>query len=197
MTDPLVPLGDGHTPLDDDDRQGLRPTYITTRGELYDAEQANILRALAGRRRPTVERLLDDKYLRRLHKSMFEEVWTWAGQYRQREITFGYDPAIISASVRDLVADAQTWVEHNTYERDELAVRFHHRLVVIHPFRNGNGRHTRICADYLVRALGGRRFTWGAHSGASTEQIRDNYFAALRHADRENDFAQLVAFARS
>lgn len=197
MTNPLVPVGDGHTPLDEDDRVGLRLTYITTRGELYDAEQANMLRALAARRRPNVKRLLDDQYLRGLHKAMFEEVWTWAGQYRLREITFGFDPTIISASVRDLVADAQTWVQHDTYERDELAVRFHHRLVVIHPFLNGNGRHTRVCADYLVRALGAQRFTWGALRGGTTEEIRGRYLAALRRADREDDFGDLIAFART
>lgn len=197
MTDPLVPAADGHTPLDEDDREGLRLTYITTRGELYDAEQANMLRALAARRRPNIKRLLDDQYLRRLHKAMFEEVWTWAGQYRLRETTFGFDPTIISASVRDLVADAQTWVQHGTYERDELAVRFHHQLVVIHPFRNGNGRHTRVCADYLVQALGAKRFTWGALSEGTTEEIRGRYIAALRRADREDDFGELIAFART
>lgn len=90
-----------------------------------------------------------------------------------------------------------TWVEHNTYERDELAVRFHHQLVAIHSFPNGNGRHSRICADYLVRALDGQRFTWGARSIASTEEIRHSNLAALHLAEADADFTDLVTFARS
>ena len=193
--DPLLPLGDGHTPLGDDDRQGLKLTYITTPGELNEAEQESILRARQGRRHPTLQALLDDKYLRDLHRAMFGDVWAWAGSYRRLEASIGIDPAQIAVCVRDLVADAKTWAEHE----DPLcaAVRFHHRLVWIHPFPNGNGRHGRQAADYLMEALEQPAFTWGAVCGAvDVEGTRRRYLAALREADT-GDLVPLERFVVS
>ena len=195
MSDPLVPVGDGHTDLTEDDRVGLIPGYITTRGDLFAAEQRNIARALL-RRPPSIGTLLDDGYLRRLHRDMFGEVWAWAGQYRRRETNLGIDPRQISVSVRMLIDDAVAWVDHEAYEPDELAVRFHHRLVAIHPFPNGNGRHGRIAADYLVMALGRPRFGWGIDLDVNTEDLRAAYRQALQHADAGH-ITELITFARS
>ena len=194
MSDPLLPVGDGHTELTEDDRVGLIPSYIATRGDLVVAEQRNIARALL-RRRPPVQSLLDDGYLRRLHREMFGEVWEWAGHYRRHETNLGIDPRQIQVSVRTLVDDAIVWVDNETYGPDELAVRFHHRLVFIHPFPNGNGRHGRIAADYLGLALGRRRFSWGANLHVRTEELRATYRNALQRAD-DGEIEELVAFAR-
>jgi Fic-DOC domain mobile mystery protein B len=177
VTDPFVPVGDGHTELSEDDRLGLIPTHIATRGELFDAEQTNIAQALL-RRRPTVTQLLDDKYLRELHKAMFNQVWKWAGRYRRTEANIGIDPDQIPVEVRSLADDATGWVEYGTYEPDELAVRLHHRLVAIHPFPNGNGRHGRIAADYLITALRYEPLSWGTNLNVDTDELR----AAYRHA---------------
>jgi Fic-DOC domain mobile mystery protein B len=181
-SDPLLSVGDGHTPIGDDDRQGLKLSYITTRGELNEAEQENILRARQRRRPPTLEALLDDGYLRNLHRAMFGDVWAWAGSYRRLETSIGVDPAQIAVCVRSLVDDAKIWAEHE--EPLVVAVRFHHRLVQIHPFPNGNGRHGRQAADYLMRASGQPAFTWGAVSAAGdVQETRRRYLAALREAD--------------
>jgi Fic-DOC domain mobile mystery protein B len=195
MNDKLLPVGDGQTELSEEDRLGLIPSYIATRGELFDAEQRNIVEALL-RPPPSIALVLDDKYLRDLHKAMFGAVWTWAGEYRQRETNIGIDPVRVSTEVRTLVDDARAWVEYGSYERDELCVRFHHRLVHIHPFVNGNGRHGRVAADYLVASLGGDRFTWGAGSEVSTDELRTAYRRALEVAD-QGEVAELVGFARA
>jgi Fic-DOC domain mobile mystery protein B len=195
MSDALLPIGDGHTDLSEEDRLGLLPTYIATRGELFDAEQRNIVEALL-RPSPTTARMLDDRYLRELHRAMFGAVWGWAGSYRRRETNIGIDPLRISTEVRTLVDDAKAWVEHGSYERDELCVRFHHRLVYIHPFVNGNGRHGRVAADHLVASLGGDRFTWGAGSRVGTAELRTAYRRALVVAD-QGDLTELVRFARA
>ena len=193
--DPLLPLGGGHTPLDGDDREGLKLTYITTRSELNEAEQENILRARRGRRHPTLQAFLDDKYLRDLHRAMFGDVWAWAGSYRRLETSIGIDPARIAVGVRDLVADTKIWAEHE--EPLCVAVRFHHRLVLIHPFPNGNGRHGRQAADYLMEALKQPPFTWGAVGGrGDAEGTRRQYLAALREADN-GDLAPLEQFVVS
>jgi Fic-DOC domain mobile mystery protein B len=195
VIDPLVPSGDGHTELSDEDRFGLIPTYISTRGELFDAEQRNIVQALL-RRPPAAAVLLDDSYLRGLHKAMFDQVWKWAGRYRNRETNIGVAFEHISAETRNLVDDTKAWVEHATYEPDEIAVRFHHRLVAIHPFPNGNGRHGRIAADYLIAALDSEPFTWGRRLDAHTDELRAAYLEALHLADN-NEFDALLVFARA
>jgi Fic-DOC domain mobile mystery protein B len=195
MTDALVPIGHGHTELSEDDRLGLIPTYIATRGELFEAEQRNIAEAMLGRH-PTSAELLDDSYLRQLHRVMFRKVWRWAGTYRRRETNIGIDPIDITVAVRDLVRDATTWIELGTYEPDELAIRFHHRMVAIHPFPNGNGRHGRIAADYLVTSLGHPAFTWGSKLDVDTDELRRRYIEALHDAD-DGDISGLIEFARN
>jgi Fic-DOC domain mobile mystery protein B len=194
LSDRLVPLGEGHTEPAEEDRFGLIPTYIATRGELFDAEQRNIAQALL-RRLPTLDTLLDDMYLRDLHKAMFGQVWEWAGRYRLRETNIGIDPSDIPIAVRALVENAKAWVECSAYDADELAIRFHHGLVVIHPFPNGNGRHSRVAADYLVRLLGRKPFSWGAGLAVDTKGLRAAYLQSLEHAD-QGEIAELVAFAR-
>lgn len=193
--DPLLPLADGHTPLGEDDLRGLKLSYITTRGELNEAEQENILKCRQNNRQPTLEELKDDNYLRALHRSMFGDVWDWAGTYRRLETSIGIDPAQISVSVRGLVADATIWAAHEVPLN--VAVRFHHRLVWIHPFPNGNGRHGRQAADYLMQSLGQPPLTWGALGGAGdVDGIRRRYVAALRAAD-QGELEPLQAFVIS
>lgn len=197
MSDPLVPVGDGHTEVTAEERAELIPTWISTRGELYAAEEANIAAGTIGLAPPTAV-LLDDLYLRRLHKRMFDEVWDWAGVFRRRETNLGIDPREIPTAVRALVTDARAWVEHGTFGVDELCARFHHQLVAIHPFVNGNGRHGRIATDLLAKSLDASAFTWGRHLGVDTAELRLRYRTALQRADRDrDDLADLIAFARS
>ena len=75
-------------------------------------------------------------------------------------------------AVRQLLDDTKAWIEHKSYARDEIAVRFHHRLVQIHPFANGNGRHARLMADLLVIELGAERFSWGRTNLQDANDVR-------------------------
>ncbi len=195
MNDPIQQANAGQTLLTEEARRGLKLRYVTTRAELNEAEQANILRALTRARRPTLAQILDDLYLRRLHRRMFGGVWDWAGTYRTSETNIGVPPAQIATSVRDLVADARAWIDAGD-PPDRIATRVHHRLVQIHPFPNGNGRHGRVAADYLVVALGRAAFTWGAAGGLDYAQLRSEYVTALRRADG-GGLDSLLAFVRA
>ncbi len=195
MGDPLVPEGVGHTELSEEDREGLIPSYIATRADLFDAEQRNITNALR-RREPSTDGLLDDKYLRDLHRAMLDQVWIWAGRYRTRETNIGIDPRQIAPAVRTLVGDVRIWVEMETFEPDELAARFHHRLVQVHPFPNGNGRLGRIAADYLLLSMSEPAFTWGRNLDVATDQLRRGYRQALQRAD-DGHIDELLTFCRS
>jgi Fic-DOC domain mobile mystery protein B len=189
---------DGQTPLDEDEAAQILRRAITTRGELDTIEQENIAQAVqwaSGRKRSS-DAVLDEPFLRRLHKRMFGDVWRWAGTYRQTARNIGVDAWMIPQEVAVLIGDSRYWVEHNTYESIELSVRFHHRLVAIHPFPNGNGRHSRLAADLLIASIDGEPLTWGSRLELDGAAIRARYLAALRLADA-GDLADLIGFARS
>ena len=195
MTDPLDQQDDASTPLDEEEREGLIPSYITLRGELNEAEQANILEAedwAYGRKRD----VLSEDVLNGLHKRMFGKVWKWAGQYRTSGKNVGVEAYRIPIELRQLVDDCRYWAEHGTYDPDEIAVRFHHRLVSIHPYPNGNGRHGRLATDLLLIAMGQEPFSWGSANLVDPGETRARYVAALRAADN-HDLEPLKAFVRS
>lgn len=186
----------GATPLGPQELAGLRPTWITTRNELDEAEQANILSGMAWARRSRKSELLSETYVCSLHRAMFGEVWTWAGSYRVRETNIGVPPHQIPVGLREHLDTARYWVDKRPFEPDEIAVLVHHRLVQIHPFPNGNGRHTRLMADLVAGQLGRPPFSWGRRSLTDAGPVRRAYIAALREADNHN-IAPLLAFARS
>jgi Fic-DOC domain mobile mystery protein B len=191
----------GATPLSPDDMEGLRLSWVSTRAELDRAEAENILRgrtwAFSRRRAPYW--YLDSSGCRDLHRRMLGDVWSWAGQLRTRETNIGVDPAAIAVGLHDALADVRAQIGDGVemaYPRDELALRFHHRLVSIHPFRNGNGRHARLATDLLMRDVGGLALSWGGLDEEGDVARRDDYLAALRQADRLDAVTGLVSFAR-
>ena len=195
MTNPLDGQDDASTPLTEEEREQLIPSYITLRSELNEAEQANILEAeewAFARKRD----VLDERFLKTLHKRMFGRVWRWAGQFRQSERNIGVDAYRISTDLRQLIDDCRYWIENETFDPDEIATRFHHRLVSIHPFPNGNGRHARLATDLLLTALGRPRFSWGRVNLVDPGETRQAYVAALRAADN-HDYGPLLDFVRT
>ncbi len=195
MTDPLVPQDDGGTELTEEEREGLIPSYITLRSELNEAEQANILEAeewAFARKRD----LLEEEFLNNLHKRMYGNVWRWAGRYRTSGKNIGIDAYGIPTELRQLLDDCRYWIENGTYEPDEIAVRFHHRIVSIHCYPNGNGRHARLATDLLLRSIGQERFSWGGENLVDVGETRERYIAALQAAD-EHDIGPLLEFVRS
>jgi len=196
----LFEADDSQTELAPEERKGLKPAYVTYRDELNREEQGNVLKAekwLFGRkRRFGAMDLIDQGFICQLHKRMYGDVWDWAGKFRQSDRNIGVDYYRIPQEMRVFLDDARYWLEHGTYAADELAVRFHHRLVWIHPFPNGNGRLSRLMADRLVVGMGEPRFTWGRAQLVDVGDTRTGYIKALRQADG-HDFHALLAFARS
>lgn len=188
----------GATPLDPDELRGLKLHHITTREELNRFEQDNIndaLQWLANRRRS--DDILTEKFIKTLHKKMFGKVWQWAGTFRRSGKNIGVDWAQFPFYLRTLLNDVQYWIDHQTYPPDEIGVRFHHRVVSIHLFTNGNGRHARLMTDLLLeRILGGKVFTWHSKNLADGENVRNLYIEALKKADR-GDYSILLTFVRS
>lgn len=195
VTDLLLEQDDASTPLTHEEREGLLPSYITLRSELNEAEQSNILEAEEWAFARTRD-VLNESFLTNLHKRMFGRVWHWAGEFRRTERNIGIVPYRIPIDLRQLLDDCRYWIEHGTYEPDEIAARFHHRLVFIHPFPNGNGRHARLAADLLLVKLGRPRYSWGQINLVDPGETRKRYVSALRAADNQ-DIRPLLEFVRS
>ncbi|MBS0220365.1 MAG: mobile mystery protein B [Proteobacteria bacterium] len=186
---------DDQTPLTEEERKSLIPTHIALRSELNELEQGNIAEAdrwAFSRKRNA----LSEPFLRGLHRRMFNRVWKWAGDYRTTERNLGVAPYRIQPDLMQAIGDARYWMENTTYAADEMAVRFHHRIVLVHPFPNGNGRWSRLAADLLIVQQGGGRFTWGSTNLQALSDVRRAYIDALHAADN-HDLEPLIAFARS
>ena len=195
MNGPFDQPDDAATALDEEEKVGLIPSYITTRGELNEAEQANILEAAEwafARKRD----VLEERFLDNLHTRMFKHVWKWAGTHRRTDKNVGVDAYQIPTELRRMIDDCRYWIEHETYPPDEIAARFHHRLVWIHAYPNGNGRHARLATDLLLNSLNQPPFSWGQDNLVDAGETRQRYVDALRAADK-HDFAPLNAFVRS
>lgn len=194
-----ITYNDGQTPLDEDEKEGLKIKSISTRGELDEFEQQNIEDAMQWSlsRKFKPEQILTERFIQELHKKMYGSVWNWAGEYRKTNKNIGVDKFEIPVHVRNLIDDTTYWLEQNVYKPDELAIRFKHRLVSIHCFPNGNGRHSRMIADIIIEKLYQLPvFTWGSKTYLDENHLREKYLTAIRKADK-GDFQLLLEFVRS
>jgi Fic-DOC domain mobile mystery protein B len=189
----------GQTPLDEDEKEGLLIPTVTTRGELDEFEQLGVEKAnewlLA--RKLSVNKILTEEFVKDLHKRMFNDIWKWAGEFRKTNKNIGVDKFTIGIELKNLLDDCNHWIENKVFSEDEIAVRLSHRMVAIHPFANGNGRHSRLMADVLINKVFGKSyFTWGSQSLGKEGEARRAYLKALREADNL-DYKSLIKFARS
>lgn len=190
---------EGQTPLAEEEKEGLLIPFITTQREMDEFEQQNIEKAMEWtlNRKSQKEQILSEKFVLDLHRKMFGEVWAWAGEFRRSDKNMGVDWKQISVSLKQLTDDCLHWIERKSYPEEEIAIRYKHRLVSIHCFSNGNGRHSRLMADVLIsRVFGKPVFTWGSANLNRTGESRSNYLKAVKEADRGN-IKPLIKFART
>ena len=188
---------DGATLLDPDEAEGLIPEHITRRWELDEWEQRNIIDAISWLEKSRPTDILNETFIRKLHRRMFGKVWRWAGTFRTTDKNIGGEWYQIRPRLKNLCDDTRVWLENETELPDEIAVRFHHRLVHIHPFPNGNGRHARLLTDlFLENILARPRFSWGGANLVNTGEARERYILSLQAADN-HDYQPLLTFVRS
>lgn len=190
---------DGQTPLSEEEKDGLLIKTITTHGELDEYEQLNIEKAIQWtmRKKLKKENILTEKFIKTLHKKMLGEVWNWAGEFRRSEKNIGVPWIKIGMDLKVLLDDTLYWIDNNTFPPDEIAIRFKHRLVNIHCFPNGNGRHSRIMADIITESVFGNAvFSWNQSNMVKADDTRKAYIAAIREGDK-GDIGPLMVFARN
>lgn len=190
---------EGQTPLSEDEQEGLKISSITTREELDEFEQLNIEKAIQWTfgKKLKAEQLFSEKFIKDLHKRMYGDVWNWAGIFRTSEKNIGIKSYLIGVELKQLLDDAIYWTQNKTYNSQEIAIRFKHRLVSIHCFANGNGRHSRLMADLIMEKLYNEKFfSWGSTNLVKATEVRAEYIKAVRKADQQ-DLLPLIAFAKS
>jgi Fic-DOC domain mobile mystery protein B len=190
---------DGQTILEEDEKEGLLIKTISTRGELDEFEQQNIEKAVlwAMKKKFKATDILNESFIRNLHRKMYADVWKWAGEFRKTGKNIGVDRMQIGIELRKLIDDCEFWIANKSFGEDEIAVRFKHRIVSIHCFANGNGRHSRLIADILIERIFKKQvFSWGATSLVKQGEARKAYLQAVKAADK-GDYGLLLNFARS
>ena len=190
---------DGQTPLSDEERTGLKIKSISTREDLDEFEQLNIEKAVEWTIHANLsqERILTEKFIKDLHSKMYGDVWSWAGDFRQSDKNIGIDWTQISIELRKLLDDTKYWIEKSSFSPEEIAIKFKHRIVSIHCFPNGNGRHSRMMADIIIESIFGKHiFSWNKSNMLKADETRKTYISALRKADR-GDIKLLLQFALS
>lgn len=189
----------GQTLLSEEEKLGLRYSHVTTNAELNELEQTNIQAAIlwTAKQKLAPCEILTEDFLKKLHRKMYGDTWKWAGKYRRTDKNIGVQWTTIPMALKQLTDDAKFWIDNETYSPIEIAIRFKHRIVAIHCFPNGNGRHSRLIADVLL-SVGYqiRPLSWGASSRLPHPEIRSDYITALRKADR-GELEDLIAFALS
>ncbi len=188
-----------NTPLSEEEKEGLRIPAILNHTQLDEHEQLNIEDAIEWLIKKSIpsRTILSEKFIKDLHKRMYGSVWKWAGHFRTSDKNLGIEWHKIPVMLRQLLDDVLFWIEHQTFDADEIAIRFKHRLVSIHCFPNGNGRHSRLLADIIIEKLFKKPvFSWGAANLSNHADARTTYIKALQAADK-GDYTLLLEFARS
>ena len=189
----------GQTPIDDDEKEGLKIKSISNRKELDEFEQVNIQKAVKWslKNNVTIDKILTEDFIKLLHKKMFDEVWKWAGSYRTSNKNIGVDKFEIGFELKNLIDDSRLWYSDKVFTPDEFTIRLKHRLVKIHLFPNGNGRHSRLFADIIITKIFNLPvFSWGNKNLTTISDVRSQYISALKIAD-EGDYSKLIKFSRS
>ncbi len=190
---------DGATPLDPEETEGLLPSHVATQAQLNEWEHRNITLALGlafPRRTRTVVDTLTCAFAEQLHRRMFDQTWRWAGRYRTTGKNIGVPAERVRIALQECLLNTVSWHDAEMFPADERAARFHHQLVLIHPWPNGNGRWARLLADAYLHAAGYPPISWGGAGLNSATAVREAYIAALRSADR-GIFDPLLRFVRT
>ena len=188
----------GQTPLSEEEKVGLLIKSITTRGELDELEQLNIEKAVEWtlENKFSKEKILSEEFIKLVHKKMLGNVWEWAGKFRRSEKNIGVEWIRIGVELKMLLDETKYWIENNTYSSDEIAIRFKHRLLNIHCFPNGNGKHSRLMADIIIESVFGKKvFTWNNSNLVKPDNVRKEYINSIRQADN-GSIEPLLEFAR-
>jgi Fic-DOC domain mobile mystery protein B len=189
----------GETPLDPGELEEIKIPTVSNRRELDEFEQKNIEDALLWlkKKKPGSDEILTEDFIKELHLRMYGTVWKWAGEFRKTNKNIGVDKFEIKIELKKLFEDVKYWIENSVFGTDEIAIRFKHKIVSIHCFPNGNGRHSRLMADTIREYIFRKPpFKWKGGNLTKDCDEKTQYLNALRKAD-SGDISDLIIFAKN
>lgn len=183
----------GQTPVDPSIIKELIPKHVQDMNELYELESENIALGIIWLQQTKGDHL-DYLLWIESHKHLLKEIWKFAGKTRKIELantdfhaSFNVRPAL-----RDLEADLKTWIEFETYPPKEMIAIFHQRLLTIHPFRDGNGRWSRVITEFICQRQEIDVPTWGSKTIPDDEARRTAYIEAVTLARHKQNYDKLI-----
>jgi len=110
-------------------------------------------------RKHPLKGVLDLAYLQRLHRFIFEDIYTWAGKIRGGQFLFKGNTEFVRAPVIYTFADnlfgklrSEKWLRGLPREKFiERLAYYISEVNTLHPFREGNGRTQRVFFEELGR----------------------------------------------
>ena len=132
---------------------------IKDHNELVTAEREITSLKIAMAKVEPIQGHFDFSHLKAIHKFIFEDIYTWAGEIRHVNISKG-NQFCLSQNIEMYAADIFSKLKSDNYLMDDNG-NIAHRLAyylseinVLHPFREGNGRTQRLFIEYLADNAG-------------------------------------------
>lgn len=140
--------------------------------------------------------------IREIHRCWLGEIYEWAGEYRQVNVSKSEFPFAAAARVPDLMREFERnvlaqYTPCNFKDRASITralAETHVELVLIHPFHEGNGRAARILSILMALQAGLPLLNFSSIA----EEKKQEYFAAVQagldknYGPMERLFAEIV-----
>ena len=137
----------------------------------------------------TAKTKFNTKYILKIHKLALAHLYTFAGKYRNVNISKGgflFSSALhLPQSMKEFEDEVLLQLPAIYSDREKLiedVATVHAELLFIHPFREGNGRTARILANLMVRKAGYDLLEFDKIEGEVFEQ----YVLAVQKASLKN-----------
>lgn len=133
--------------------------------------------------------------IQRMHRLWLGEIYSWAGEYRQVNMSKGEFMFAAAAQVPKLMLEFERGPLRdytpcrfdNTREQARALAVVHAELILIHPFRDGNGRSSRLLAILMGLQAGLPALDFGGIRGAK----KKDYIASI-HAALSRDYEPMT-----
>lgn len=127
---------------------------------------------------------LTENDIKKIHKLWLQDIYSWAGNYRQVNVSkggFTFAAAhLVPKLMKDFDKNGLVKFTPCVFEdKDEVIAALaavHVELVLIHPFREGNGRLTRLISTLMALQAGLPILDFSSIKG----DLQEEYFAAVR-----------------
>jgi cell filamentation protein len=173
---------------------------LTTEKEINESEFEGFLKAeIYFTEKLSARTKFDVKYILGLHKMALTHLYSFAGKYRDVNMSKGGFPFASAKFLPETMSEFETEILSklkNKYESQEDLIKdvaiVHGELLFIHPFREGNGRTARLLANLMVRIAGYESLKFEKVGKKEFEE----YVSAVQNCANK-DYEKMIDFVKS